>query len=417
LIVGNAVGGQAGRASTELVRLANSGLVLSQLRKLGRLAHTEISAATGLSSATVSAITADLEAQGIIERVEQQAAGGRGRPRVLFGQRRAYGHVITVIISSDVIEYSLVDYGGTLIDRFFEPRGRADPARFVTELRTALDRLIRRSSIARDGVLCISISSKGLVDATRPILVWSPILGSQRIDFAEALGEWSGARVLLSNETLLVAGALCDLEDRTNVGGTSSFAALSLGHSVGLGVAQSVHGDEWMISAPNFGHMLHMQGGALCRCGSLGCVEAYAGFYAILRNAFDVPLNTIPAKFVPFNEVEKIVGHARQGNRRAQYAFRQAGIAIGNGLSRLLSLHGHMSIVLTGPGSQHFDLLQAGVEEGLSQSQAVRLSGMPAISVMPDERSLVFAGHLSLAFSVADRDIIRSRPAIQAAGE
>jgi predicted NBD/HSP70 family sugar kinase len=417
LIVGNAVLGQAGRASTELVRHANSGLVLSQLRKLGRLAHTEISAATGLSSATVSAITADLEAQGVIERVEQQAAGGRGRPRVLFGQRRGCGHVIAVIISSDVIEYSLVDYGGTLIDRFSEPRGLADPAQFVAELRMALDRLIRRSAIARSEVLCISISSKGLVDASRPILVWSPILGSQPIDFADALGDWGGTRVLLSNETLLVAGALSELEDRKDDGGRSGLAALSLGHSVGLGVARRNDGVGWAVSAPNFGHMLHMPNGALCRCGSLGCVEAYAGFYAILRNAFDVPLNTIPAKFVPFGEIEKIAGQGRQGNRRGQYAFRQAGIAIGNGLSRLLSLHGHMSIVLTGPGSQHFDLLQGGVEEGLSQSQTVRLSGMPAISVMPDERSLVFAGHLSLAFSVADRDIIRSRPAIQAVGE
>jgi hypothetical protein len=42
---------------------------------------------------------------------------------------------------------------------------------------------------------------------------------------------------------------------------------------------------------------------------------------------------------------------------------------------------------------------------------------MPALAVAPDERSLVFAGHLSLAFSFVDRDIIRSRPAIQAAGE
>ncbi|WP_244530241.1 ROK family transcriptional regulator [Rhizobium sp. NFR07] len=417
MIVGNAVGGQAGKASTELVRQANSSLVLSQLRKLGRLAHTEISAATGLSSATVSAITADLEAHGVIERVEQQAAGGRGRPRVLFGQRRGCGHVIAVIISSDVIEYSLVDYGGTLIDRFSEPRGRADPAPFVAELKAALDRLIRRSSIARDGVLCISISSKGLVDAMRPILVWSPILGSQPIDFAEALGDWEGTRVLLSNETLLVAGALCELEDRKDDDGRTSLAALSLGHSVGLGVAQRSDGGRWAISAPNFGHMLHVPNGALCRCGALGCVEAYAGFYAILRNAFDVPLNTIPAKFVPFGEIEKIAGQARQGGHRAQHAFRQAGIAIGNGLSRLLSLHGHMPMVLTGPGAQHFDLLRAGVEEGLRQSQVIRLLGMPDISVMPDERSLVFTGHLSLAFSVADRDIIQSRPAIQAAGE
>ncbi|HWT58695.1 MAG TPA: MarR family transcriptional regulator, partial [Rhizobium sp.] len=66
------------KSSTELVRQRNSVLVLSVLRRHGALAHTEISDFTGLSSATISAITADLERAHIIEKSEQQAASGRG---------------------------------------------------------------------------------------------------------------------------------------------------------------------------------------------------------------------------------------------------------------------------------------------------------------------------------------------------
>ncbi|NKF33155.1 winged helix-turn-helix transcriptional regulator, partial [Pseudomonas sp. BGM005] len=54
------------KSSTELVRQRNSVLVLSVLRRHGALAHTEISDFTGLSSATISAITADLERAQII---------------------------------------------------------------------------------------------------------------------------------------------------------------------------------------------------------------------------------------------------------------------------------------------------------------------------------------------------------------
>ena len=115
------------KSSTELVRQQNSALVLSVLRREGRLSHTQISEATGLSSATVSAITADLERYAIIEKSEQQAASGRGRPRVLFSQRRDCGYLITVIISSDIIQYSLVDYAGTLLDRFAEARRESSP--------------------------------------------------------------------------------------------------------------------------------------------------------------------------------------------------------------------------------------------------------------------------------------------------
>eukprot|EP00913_Durusdinium_trenchii_P008150 g7647.t1 len=385
-----------GKSSTELVRQANSVLVLSQMRRSGPLAHTEISEETGLSSATVSAITNDLEERGIIERLEQQAPGGRGRPRVLFSQRRACGFLAVAIVSSDTIEYSLVDYGGMLIDRFSEPRGRAEAAAFLAQIEASLWRLAGRSSLRPADLLCLSISSKGLVHPDRPVLLWSPLLGSKPIDFADALGSFFANQILLSNETLLVAGALHDRLQGKAACPMEGLAALSLGHSIGLGVVRDGASGEPEITAPNFGHMLHIPDGALCRCGASGCVEAYAGFYAILRNAFGVPLNTIPAKFVPLAE---------------------AGVAIGNGLSRLLSLYGHMPVFVTGYGTQHFDLLQAGVEEGLSQSQVVRLGGMPQIDIVADERALVFEGHLKLAFSLIDRDIIRTGKPMQAAGE
>ncbi len=60
------------KSSTELVRQRNSVLVLSVLRRHGALAHTEISDFTGLSSATISAITTELEKAQIIEKSEHQ---------------------------------------------------------------------------------------------------------------------------------------------------------------------------------------------------------------------------------------------------------------------------------------------------------------------------------------------------------
>ncbi|MGO8041270.1 ROK family protein, partial [Rhizobium leguminosarum] len=66
------------------------------------------------------------------------------------------------------------------------------------------------------------------------------------------------------------------------------------------------------IAAPNFGYMLHMANGGLGRCGTRGCSEAYAGFYAILRSAFEVPRDTSPAKLVSVAGLDKIAAKARQ---------------------------------------------------------------------------------------------------------
>jgi predicted NBD/HSP70 family sugar kinase len=396
------------KSSTESVRQRNSGLVLAALRRHGALAHTEISDFTKLSSATVSAITADLEKSEIIERSEQQAASGRGRPRVLFRPRRDCGYLIVVIISSDAVQFSLVDYAGKLIDRFSEGRSH-DPAGavvFAEAIKEGLARILERSRIAQERVLLISISSKGLVNAAEPVLLWSPIFGTDQIDFETLLRpEWR-ARVILDNETLLVAAALGAHEENVKGADFRSLAALSLGHSIGLGIVRRGADGGQEISAPNFGHMLHLANGGLCRCGSKGCIEAHAGFYAILRTAFEVPLDTIPAKFVPVGELDKIAARARQGHRMSAFAFRQAGLALGNGLSRMLSLTERMPVAITGPGTRYYDLLRQGIEEGLGQSHVVRMEGMPELRVVADETNLVFEGHLGRALALLDEDIL-----------
>ncbi|MFC6447442.1 ROK family transcriptional regulator [Shinella zoogloeoides] len=399
------------KSSTELVRQQNSALVLASLRRHGPLAHTDISHHTGLASATVSAITAELEKAEVLERREQQAAASRGRPRVIFGQRRGAGYLVAVRIASDLVQYSLADYGGTLIDRFEEARNQADSSTrpFAEAFVAALDRLADRSRIAPEEVLVVSISSKGLVDPASARLVWSPVFGAEQVDFAALLKPRWRAKILLSNETLLVAHAMALRMEKAGVENLTAVAALSLGHSIGLGIARFDRTGELSVTAPNFGHMLNAADGKLCRCGAQGCIEASAGFYGILRTAFEVPPDTIPAKFVPLAEMDKIALRARQGHRMSEYAFRQAGLALGQGLSRMVSLHEAMPIAITGPGTRYFDLLRRGLEEGLGQSQQVRLFGAPPITLAPEEATLVLEGHLDRALAEMDHDIIAAR--------
>ena len=351
----------------------------------------------------------------MLERCESQAAGGRGRPRIQFRQRRDAAHAAFVRISSDALQYSLVDYSGTLIDRLDEKRSNAGQEinSFVATIRATLSRLASRSNVTAETLLAISISSKGLVADDGTTLLWSPVLGSQQVDFSTAFGDDWQARITLTNESHLVASALHAKLTRSGNGPIRRLAALSLGHSIGLGVVDAEPGHTARTIAPNFGHMIHTHGGALCRCGSHGCIEAYSGFYAILRAAFEVPPNTIPAPFVPFTEVEKIAVLARRGDRMAEFAFRQAGTALGNGVARLLSLLGQMQIIFTGPGIRFFDLLQPGIDDGLAASLGVRIAGPPVISLALDEEQLIFEGQVHHTLATIDRDVIAAKTMTQ----
>lgn len=422
-----AVHASAARAGTEQLRRHNLAVVLAALREEGGLSHTELSERTGLASATVTAVTGDLERAGAIERQEQSGSGGRGRPRVLFARRRRFSHVVAVQISSDALHYGLADYGGTMIDRFSRPRDIAagTPDSLLGDMGAALGRLIQRSRLQPADIGAISLSSKGIVDAEGGRLVWSPVFGERCVEFSVLLETCPAATLFVSNETLLVAhaaarrrlaepaaarGVHSGMQGGVENGaeGGAGLIALSLGHSIGLGIARISQG-ELNVSAPNFGHMLNAVDDRLCRCGLRGCIEATAGFYGILRIAFQVPPNTIPARFVPLAEIEKIAASARQGARMAQHAFRQAGLALGQGLSRVLSLHDDLPVIVTGPGTRFYDLMQPGIEEGLRQSLHVRLNGLPRMTVEADESSLVFAGHVDRALAAVDQRVVGLR--------
>ncbi|BCH65303.1 transcriptional regulator [Agrobacterium vitis] len=390
------------KSSTEQIRRQNSALVLAALRVEQAMSHTQIAAVTGLASATVTAITSELEQAGVIERHEQQIAGARGRPRVALSRRRDFAYVMSVRISSDRLNYTLSDFRGKLMDRFEEPRPLdVSAAGFIEGLGRNLARLASRSKLEPEKVAVLSVSSKGIVDAGGARLLWTPVFGQQPLDLKAALGDFEKAMALLSNETLLVAHGLSrrmDAQDGTFRG----LIALSLGHSIGLGIARPMPDGTVAVSAPNFGHMLNTADSKLCRCGARGCIEASAGFYGILRMAFEVWPDTIPAKFVPITEMDKIALSARQGNRMAQYAFRQAGLALGQGLSRVFSLHETLPVTITGPGTRYYDLLAQGLEEGLAQSLQVRLDGAPPISLVGDEADLVQEGHVDHALRAID---------------
>jgi predicted NBD/HSP70 family sugar kinase len=397
------------KASTETLRRQSRALVLSALRTLGPASHTDIAEWSGLSSATVSSITTELEQEQILERLPQESgvAAGRGRPRVLLRHNPLWTYVIAVRVTSESVQYSLVDYCGTLKDRIEErrPQDERDVGAFSARFSTTLSRLAQRSAFPHEKVSKISITSKGLVARDRPVLLWSAIFGNSAIDFEALLRPVWQAEITLINETRFVAQAVAEkLRVEKGVDAPERISTLSLGHSIGLGLASRDKARRISSAALPFGHMIHQPGGPLCRCGSRGCIEAFSGFYAILRNAFDVPQDTIPAKFIPLEQMDRIAAQARRGDRRAEYAFRQAGEVLGVGLSRVYSLYEPMPLTITGPGIRYLDLMLPALEANLANNLVVRFAGAPKISIRGDEGELIFQGNVQACLSDLDAD-------------
>ena len=99
------------------IRRQNRTKILSCLRANGSMSRTAIITHTGLSAATVSTITADLLASGIVSNAEEATSSvvGRGRPRVNLSFNSQFACVGVIVLQLNQIYLSLVDYCGCTI--------------------------------------------------------------------------------------------------------------------------------------------------------------------------------------------------------------------------------------------------------------------------------------------------------------
>ena len=92
----------------------------------------------------------------------------------------------------------------------------------------------------------------------------------------------------------------------------NDFIAILLSHGIGMGMV--LRGELFtgtQSSGGEFGHMIHRPGGALCRCGRRGCIEAYAGNYAIWRNAKGMPEDSLPVADIGDADIAALADTAR----------------------------------------------------------------------------------------------------------
>ncbi|MBS3848031.1 ROK family protein [Devosia sp. J2-20] len=382
-------------SDSDSVRRQNRGLVLGALRVQGPLSRTALAAATGLSHASITAITHDLIAQSVITEltaVERTDARARGRPATLVGFNRTIGAAALLELDVNRVRLSLVDYGGVLIDRIENP---ITPTTFLETsptdyLAERLEHLRSRNAEEGPEIRRIAISVQGILDRSAHGLKWSPIAHLAGKPFGAELADRLALPVTLYKRGRLLAEGARWLDPALH---DASVATVFVGSTVAMGMTfrGQILGrsDE---GATEFGHMNHIPNGALCRCGMRGCVEAYAADYGVLRAAYSVPETATPAPAVPAHEYEGLIARAQSGDRSATHAFNQAGRAIGFGLSRMMAVFDPAHILIVGPGARAFPLMQAEISAALSSALICRVNGMPEIVAHRDEKEPIFQG-------------------------
>jgi predicted NBD/HSP70 family sugar kinase len=151
--------------------------------------------------------------------------------------------------------------------------------------------------------------------------------------------------------------------------------------------------------------MIHRPGGALCRCGRRGCVEAYAGNYAIWRNARQRSEDSEPEDGIGDADMLALAARARATDGPEREAYRKAGDAIGFGLGNLFALIDPAPVAFVGIGSAAFDILEPHIRTAIAQTAGGQHSGAISFDTVTDELRLIREGCAMQALTFVDQEI------------
>lgn len=382
-------------ARSDDLRPQNRRLLLGALRRGGTLSRTELCSRTGLSAATVSTITSALLVEGVLREGDADPGSGtgrRGRPQVALALDPMAATIGIAELAVNSVSASLVDYSGASVA---ETGMKLDTLscgseRLIDAVIELLQQLVSAHPVAGQRLKHISLGVQGVTDAEGQSMLWSPITTCRSIPFGSRIRQAFGVPVAVANDCSMIAEALrWQFPEHYS----RDFIAIMLSHGIGMGLFLN---DQLFggirSSASEFGHMVHEPEGALCRCGRRGCIEAYAGDYAILRAAQGQSQDSPPPSGITGADIVRLADKARSGGAAERAAFDAAGCAIGYGLASLFALIDPVPVAFVGSGATAFDLMEPAIRSAIGRTIVGEEAAAIKMHCYPSEHPLIRQG-------------------------
>lgn len=329
---------KTGRDSSS-IRRDNLSLIMRHIVSSSEpLSRAAISSITGLTRATSSRLVDELIEAGVIE--EFGARKSRvGRPAVMLRPIGAKNTILGLEINIAYLAIYLLDIDGTVhFSKIVDHDSRdSDPGETLATLSALITDALEVANVSPiSTVLCIP----GLVSEDHRGIMTAPNLGWYDVSPADHLSfpGFNPEHLTVLNEADASAYSVLFSEPGRE-SGVDNFVYISA--EVGVGAALIFDGEvfegehNW---AGEIGHMTVDRDGPSCRCGSNGCLEQYAGFDSILRNAnleADVCL-------------QQLIDMFDEGHTGARNAVDACAMALGTSIANVLNLLDVGVVVLGG---------------------------------------------------------------------
>jgi len=345
------------KGNRDLIKDINRNLVLNLIKSRGPISRVELARLSGLSPATISSISADFIAAGLVHEMGQGESTGGRRPVMLRLNHKA-GFVVGVKLMEHSVATAVTDLDAEVLYHQLAslkvpgnpaPRS-AEPEELLQELIRVIEATIRESHVAPERLLGIGVGMAGVVDAEHGLSRYSPFFGWEGVQIAQPLAEHFKLDVYLENDvnTLTIA------EQWFGYGhGVDHFLVVTVGRGIGAGLVANGQFYRGAIGgAGEVGHMTLKADGPPCACGKRGCLEALASDEAIvLQSRQAAESDLLPAlSGVKELTLDAVVAAAEAGDPTAAQILAEAGRWLGIGIANLVNILNPQLVIVAGEG-------------------------------------------------------------------
>lgn len=333
------------RGNRDLIRAINRSAVLNTVKTFGPVSRVQVARRTGLSAATISAITNDLITSNLIfEKEEGDSSGGR-RP-ILLALNPKGGFVIGIKLTEDHLSAALTDLEATLLASLTIPLTGSQLETILDSIGQLVYVLLKEQQIPQHQFLGVGIGLAGIVDASRGLLCQSPIFGWKNVPIADRLRERLGVPIYIDNDV----NTLTMTELWFGRGqGVDHFLTATVGRGVGLGIV--IDGklyQGYSGGAGELGHIVIDPEGAECACGKRGCLETFVAEPHLIRLANQE--YTRLGMSVEVKDIMELLECVSQGDLVARGVLVRAGEIFGESLANLINILVPQLIIISGEG-------------------------------------------------------------------
>jgi predicted NBD/HSP70 family sugar kinase/biotin operon repressor len=260
------------------IKKINRSQIVQTIIKERMISRADLSDATNLTRATISAQVASLLEDGLIVESHHEH-NFVGRKPIMLSLNEKAGFSLGIDLDYGYISFSLSNLLGQLVST---TTIKMDTTKYSSVIQLLIDQIKKyelESTESRYGLIGVVIAIHGLVNKDE-IIHFIPRLEWYDIDLKKDLQKVISVPIYLENNA-----NVCSFAERVYVHHeTDNLVSVTLYSGIGVGIMinnELFHGHNGF--AGEAGHMIIEPGGKPCNCGNKGCWEKYASESSIFH--------------------------------------------------------------------------------------------------------------------------------------